>query len=144
MAKQPKTGPDWFSVKDAASYLQVGEPTLYRWMREKRITFRKVGDSTRFLQEDLDAMVEVHHSERDTGEVQAHCMYCGHDQLVTGRVQGTGRVYFRPQKTKFWTYRDANVKTDARMCARCGAISWFGDTSKLEDLRTDEAPAADE
>ena len=24
----------WFSVKEAAEFLDVGEPTLYRWMRD--------------------------------------------------------------------------------------------------------------
>ena len=57
----------WYSIKEAAEYLEIGEPTLYRWMRDRKITFRKVGDSTRFLQEDLDAVVEVFHSERDAG-----------------------------------------------------------------------------
>ena len=52
----------WFSIKEAAEYLDVGEPTLYRWMRENKITYRKVGDSTRFWQEDLDAVMEVFHS----------------------------------------------------------------------------------
>ena len=38
----------WYSIGEAAEYLDVGEPTLYRWMRDGKITFRKVGDSTRF------------------------------------------------------------------------------------------------
>src|SRR5262245_32333444 len=40
----------WYSIREAAEYLDVGEPTIYRWMREGKITFRKVGDSTRFWQ----------------------------------------------------------------------------------------------
>ena len=32
----------WYSIKEAAEYLDVGEPTLFRWMREGKITYRKV------------------------------------------------------------------------------------------------------
>src|SRR5438874_7489874 len=55
----------WYSIREAAEYLDVGEPTLYRWMREGKITFRKVGDSTRFWQEDLDSVMQVFHSAKD-------------------------------------------------------------------------------
>ena len=37
----PKTH-TWFSIKEAAEYLDIGEPTLYRWMR--RPEFRRVMD----------------------------------------------------------------------------------------------------
>jgi excisionase family DNA binding protein len=40
----------WSSIREAAEYLDVGEPPLYRWMREGKTPFRKVGDSTRFWQ----------------------------------------------------------------------------------------------
>ena len=29
----------WYFIGDAADYLDVGEPTLYRWMREGKITY---------------------------------------------------------------------------------------------------------
>ena len=29
----------WYSIKEAAEYLEIGEPTLYRWMRDRKITF---------------------------------------------------------------------------------------------------------
>ena len=59
--------PEWFTIKDAAAYLEIGEPTIYRWMRDCRMTYRKVGDSTRFLQEDLDALVEIFLVKRTPG-----------------------------------------------------------------------------
>lgn len=128
--------PDWMSIKDAAAYLEVGEPTIYRWMRDGRITYRKVGDSTRFLQEDLDAMVQVHPSERDAEQVQEFCPVCHHDELVPGTFQSaTGSCYFRPEKTRFWTLQEAAVPMHARMCSRCGAVVTFGDREKLESLR---------
>jgi len=61
----PPNKTKWYSIQEAAEYLDVGEPTLYRWMREGKITFRKVGDSTRFWQEDLDAVMQVYHSAKD-------------------------------------------------------------------------------
>ncbi len=61
---------------------------------------------------------------------------CHHDELVEGKVRGAGLVYFVPKKTKFWTLKDNNVETTARMCTRCGAVTWFGDTNKLASLRS--------
>ena len=126
----------WYSIKEAAEYLDVGEPTLYRWMREGKITYRKVGDSTRFWQEDLDSVMQVFHATQDLDKAREVCPFCRYDELVEGKVRGAGLVYFAPTKTKFWTLRDSFVQTTARMCTRCGAISWFGDTVKLEKLRS--------
>ena len=135
--------PQWFTIKDASAYLAVGEPTLYRWMREGRITYRKVGDSTRFLQEDLDALVEIHPSERDTPRAREYCPACHHDELVEGQIRSTGLLYFHPRHTRFWTLQDSNVPVRARMCTRCGTIAQFGDTEKLSMLlAAPETPAA--
>ena len=125
----------WYSIGEAAEYLDVGEPTVYRWMREGKITYRKVGDSTRFWQEDLDSVMQVFHSEKDVDKAREVCPICRHTELVEGRVRGAGLVYFAPKKTKFWTLKDSFVDTRAFMCTRCGAISWFGDTAKLATLR---------
>ena len=130
-----KTKTKWYSIREAAEYLDVGEPTLYRWMREGKITYRKVGDSTRFWQEDLDSVMEVFHSAKDLDKAREVCPVCHHDELVEGRVRSTGLNYFAPGKPKFWTLKDSFVDTSAKMCARCGAIVWFGDTTKLGALR---------
>src|SRR5215468_3165200 len=90
----------WFSIQEAAGYLDVGEPTIYRWMRENKITYRKVGDSTRFWQEDLDSVMEVFHSSRDLDKSREQCPICRHDELVEGTVRTTGLNYFTPGKTK--------------------------------------------
>ena len=133
----------WFSVKEAADYLDVGEPTLYRWIKDGKITYRKVGDSTRFLQEDLDAMVEVFHRTKDADKAVEQCAICRSPDLVEGMVQSTGLNHFRPAKMKFWTLKDGNVETKVRMCARCGAIVWYGDVAKLAAVRVlEEAKAA--
>jgi excisionase family DNA binding protein len=125
----------WYSVREAAEYLDVGEPTLYRWMREGKITFRKVGDSTRFWQEDLDSVMQISYSTKNLDKAREVCQVCRHDELVEGKVRGGGLVYFVPKKTKFWTLKDSFVETTGRMCTRCGAIAWFGDTAKLAKLR---------
>jgi excisionase family DNA binding protein len=138
-AENPKKT-TWYSIREAAEYLDVGEPTLYRWMREGKITYRKVGDSTRFWQEDLDAVMHVFHSAKDLDKAREVCPICRHDELVEGKVRGAGLVYFVPKKTKFWTLKDSFVDTTARMCTRCGAISWFGDAQKLEKLRLSPPP----
>jgi excisionase family DNA binding protein len=129
--------PGWYTIKEAADYLGVTETTIYRWMREKSITYRKIGDSTRFLQEDLDSHVEVFRSAKDVENVQEFCPVCHHTELIRGRVQSTGLNYFYPEKTKFWTFKTSHVETQARMCMRCGAVIWFGDKSKLAGIKKD-------
>ena len=134
----------WFSIKEASEYLDVGEPTLYRWMRENKITYRKVGDSTRFWQEDLDSVMEVFHSTRDLDKVREVCPVCRHDELVLGKVRTTGLNYFTPGKTRFWTIKDSFINTTAKMCTRCGTITWFGDLEKLASLQKRVASAAED
>jgi excisionase family DNA binding protein len=134
MSTEKPNSPEWFSIKEAAKYLSIGEPTLYRWMRDGRITYRKVGDSTRFLKDDLETFVQVFPSKRDAEKVKQACPVCHHDELVTGAFRSTGLNYFRPKKSKFWSIHDSNIKTMAVMCRRCGAITHFGDTKKLQKL----------
>jgi excisionase family DNA binding protein len=125
----------WYSIGEAAEYLDVGEPTLYRWMRDGKITYRKVGDSTRFWREDLDSVMQVFHSAKDLDKAREVCPICRHDELVEGKVRGAGLIYFVPKKTKFWSLKDSFIKMTSKMCTRCGAIISYGDTAKLESLR---------
>lgn len=136
------TKPTWLSVKDAAEYLDVGEQSLYRWIREKKITYRKVGDAIRFLPEDLEAMVRVYPSEEESDRPRRICPFCHHEEMLEGSLHSTGTIYFTPRKTRFWTLKDSNIPVTAVMCSRCGAVVLFGDTAKLSALRQD-APAAD-
>ncbi|PWU17070.1 MAG: hypothetical protein C5B50_12060, partial [Verrucomicrobia bacterium] len=80
--------------------------------------------------------------EKDLDKAREVCPVCRHTELVEGKVRGAGLVYFVPHKTKFWTFKDSFVDTNARMCTRCGAISWFGDTGKLAKLRV-QSPKKD-
>lgn len=141
--KNEKEKTKWLSIREAAKYLSIGEPTLYRWMRDGKITFRKVGDSTRFLHEDLDSFVQVFPSKKDAEKVKETCQACHSTDLVPGVFRTTGLNYFRPDKTKFWALKDANIKTHSMMCMQCGAISLFGDIKKMQSLLI-EKPAESE
>jgi excisionase family DNA binding protein len=132
--EETSSRPRWFSIKEAAEYLDIGEPTLYRWMRERQITFRKVGDSTRFLKEDLDAAVQVHRSKRELERATGTCPVCKAEDLVEGLMQSTGRIYFKLKSTKFWTLKENSVPTTAKLCRKCGAITYFGDLEQVEAL----------
>ena len=63
------------------------------------------------------------------------CAACGHGILVDGRLQGTGRLYFKPDETKFWVFADSMVGVRARVCAACGFIQMHADTGKLGKLK---------
>ncbi|MDB6059318.1 MAG: hypothetical protein JWO95_3162 [Verrucomicrobiales bacterium] len=126
--------PRWYSIQEASAFLEVTEPTLYRWMREKKITYRKIGDSTRFWREDLDAVMQVFNSERNVEESRNICPICHSNEIVEGTYSSTGLNYFQPKKTKFWTLKASNIASTACMCRRCGAITLFGDTKKLNQL----------
>lgn len=126
--------PRWYSIQEASAFLEITEPTLYRWMREKKITYRKVGDSTRFWREDLDAVMQVFQSQRNVEESKSICPICHSNEMVEGTYSSTGLNYFQPKKTKFWTLKASNIGSTACMCRRCGAITLFGDTKKLNQL----------
>ena len=96
--------------------------------------------STRFLQEDLDAVVEVFHSERDAVQVKQVCPVCHGTELLPGRLRSTGLLYFQLKKSKFWTLADNSIKSEGMICKRCGAVTLFGDLKKLArlDEKTDK------
>jgi len=39
----------WYSVREAAEYLAVSQPTIFRWMKEGHLSFYKVGGSHEVL-----------------------------------------------------------------------------------------------
>lgn len=125
---------EWYSVKEAAAYLGVSEPTIFRWMKEGTLSFFKVGNSTRFSREGLDAVVQKTTGSAEAEAAAGRCAVCGHAVLIEGQVQGTGRLYFKPDKTKFWTFEESLVPTRSRVCAACGYIQIHADTAKLTRL----------
>jgi len=129
---------DWFSIPEAAEYLGVSRPTLFRWMKKGLVSFYKVGGATRFSREGLDAVIEKTTGQKEAEAAAGRCPACGHSFLVEGRVQGTGRLYFKPDRTKFWTMTEAMVPVRAKVCPACGFIQLFADVERLRKLKADE------
>jgi excisionase family DNA binding protein len=128
----------WYSIQEAAEYLGISQPTVFRWMKQGVLSFYKVGGSTRFNTEGLDAVIEKTTGRKEAEASAGRCASCGNSVLVDGKLQGTGNLYFRPQKTKFWVFAEALVPTRCRVCTACGYIQIHADTSKLKRLSHDE------
>lgn len=133
-------GGRWYSVRRAAEYLGVSQPTIFRWMKEGTLSFYKVGGSTRFSQEGLDAVIEKTTGRKEAEAAAGRCAACGHNLLVEGDLQGTGRLYFKPDKTKFWVLADSLVGLRARVCTACGFLQLHADVGKLRRLKPEEGP----
>lgn len=124
----------WYSIREAAEYLEISEPTIFRWMKDGILSFYKVGGSTRFSKEGLDAVIEKTTGLKEAEAVMGRCAACGHSGLMEGRVQGAGRLYFKPDKTKFWTFEESLVPIKARVCPACGCVQISADTTTLRKL----------
>lgn len=133
----------WYSIQEAADYLEVSQPTIFRWMKQGLLSFYKVGSSTRFSKEGLDAVIEKTTGQREAEAVASKCAACGHNVLVQGKLQGTGNLFFRPEKTKFWVFTEALVPTTCRVCTACGYIQLHADTTRLQRLNPASTPAAE-
>ena len=128
---------EWFGIAEAAEYLKVSEQTIYRWMREGKLSFYKVGDSTRFRKENLDILFKKHTSEEEAKSYGSTCVACGNSELISGSMQSTGKVYFRPAQTKFFTLLEPNISMKGMVFPKCGFIQFFADTEKLSKVRKD-------
>jgi excisionase family DNA binding protein len=133
----------WFTVRDAADYLGVSRPTIFRWMKEGALSFYKVGGSTRFTRGVLDAVIEKTTGRKEAEAAAGRCTACGHDGLVSGRLQGMGKLYFRPDHARFWTLRESLVGTRVRACPACGRLHLFADTGAMEKLSPSEPGPAE-
>ena len=69
---------------------------------------------------------------------KGQCLWCESTRLADGRLSSTGRVYFKADKTRFWTFAENMVHIKARVCVDCGYIDLYADTSKLKRLVKDE------
>lgn len=134
----------WYTIPEAADYLGVSEPTIYRWMKKGLLSFYKVGGSTRFTQEGLDAVVEKTTGRKEAEAAQGRCAACGHNVMVEGRLQTTGRVYFKPAHTRFWTFQESLVPIAARVCTACGHVQLQADADKLSRLLPGHTEGTDE
>ena len=127
----------WYTVKEAAEYLGVSQPTIFRWMKDETLSFYKVGGATRFSREGLDAVIEKSTGTKEAEQVMGRCVACSNNVLVEGRLQGAGRLYFKPSKTAFWTLHESLVPTKARVCAACGYVHHYADKNKLKVLKAE-------
>ncbi len=141
---KPTARKKWFSVKEAAAYLGKSEPTIFRWMKDGTLSFYKVGRATRFSKESLDAVIEKTTGSREAEGVLARCAACGHSGMMDGQLQSTGRIYFHPDKTRFWTLSDSMVRVRAKACPACGFIQLHADTGKLGRLHAADGESARE
>ncbi len=136
---QDKDTPNrWYTIKEAADYLGVSQPTIFRWMKEGTLSFYKIGGATRFSQEGLDAIIEKNTGEKEAEQAAGRCVACGHNILVDGRVQATGKLYFKPANSSFWVLHEAMVPTRARACPACGYVHFYIEPKKLKDLKPKE------
>ena len=133
---QPTTK-GWFSIQEAADYLGISQPTLFRWMKRGTLSFYKVGASTRFSKNGLDAVIKKTTGENEADIAATQCAACGHSVMIDGKLQGTGNLYFRPKKSKFWVFAEQLVRTRSRVCAACGYVQLNADVSKLRRLSKD-------
>jgi excisionase family DNA binding protein len=129
----------WYTTKEASEYLKVSQMTIFRWMKAGKLTHFKIGGSLRFTKENLDQI-----AMKNTGSVEAEkrtesCSVCGNSELIEGKLQGTGRLYFKPAKTKFFVFAESLVGLNTKMCSACGYIQMFGDTDKMDRLKPEKA-----
>jgi excisionase family DNA binding protein len=131
-------GQEWFTVQQAAEYLGVSQPTIFRWMKEGTLSFYKVGGATRFSAEGLDAVIEKTTGSKEAEQVAGRCAACRHSVLVEGNLQGAGNLYFRPDRAKFWVLSEGLVSTRAYVCPACGLVQLRADTERLRKLARDD------
>ena len=88
-------------------------------------------------------MIEKTTGLKEAEAAAGRCASCGHNVLIEGKVQGTGNLYFRPAKTKFWVFQEGLVPIRSKTCAACGYIQMHADTSKLSRLRPEDDNGSD-
>lgn len=69
---------------------------------------------------------------------RTECLWCESTRLAEGRLTSTGRVYFKADKTRFWTFSENMVEVRARVCVECGYVDLYADTNKLKKLVKDD------
>jgi excisionase family DNA binding protein len=62
---------NWLTIREAADYLKVARSTLYRWAREGKVTFYRLGEQTVRVQKDeLDTIAQPsshHRAQQEHG-----------------------------------------------------------------------------
>ena len=122
---------EWLTIAEACKYLEISEQTMFRWMRSGKITYYKVGKSTRFKKEDLDKAIERVASKSFIPEDPTICHICGNTELISGSLSALGEIVFKPEKSKFSIWKDSSISVKALCCTKCGNITLQG---QLEDI----------
>ena len=134
----------WLTIKEAGRYLKVSQQTIFRWMRAGKLTFFKIGNATRFRLSSLDMLAEKVTGEAEGELAAARCVSCGHSHLIDGQLRSTGRIYFQPERTRFFLLLDSWTRVRAKTCPVCGNIQLFADTDKLNRLAPKETDGTEE
>jgi excisionase family DNA binding protein len=132
------TAEAWLTPEEAAAHLGVGRATVFRWMREGKLSHVKVGRSTRFRLRDLDAVQRQVVAKDAAGQIASRCAACGHGFLLPGSARSTGMLYFQPERTKFWVLSESMVELRAYACPICGHVQMHADTEKIRKLMKPE------
>ena len=66
--------------------------------------------------------------------MEKKCQRCGSEKLQPGTIQSTGKIYFRPEDTKFVTYKTADIEVKSNICIECGNIELAADTQRVLSL----------
>ena len=69
------------------------------------------------------------------------CLRCGGTQLEPGRIQSRGKVWFKPDNAKFFTFNTSDVQVRAALCLDCGTVDLVGDIEKAQALIGTAKPA---
>ena len=88
----------------------------------------------RFLRSMADGPGENPAPGREAVMEPKKCLRCGGTDLEPGWVQSSGKIYFRPDNTKFMTLRTADVEVNGNFCLDCGTVELVGDTEKCRKL----------
>ena len=68
------------------------------------------------------------------------CPSCGSMKLEPGNVQSTGKIYFRPENTKFFTMGTNDIMLSANICMDCGYVMLIGDIRKATRILSKAKP----
>ncbi len=125
--------PKWLTITEACKYLEISEQTMFRWMRSGKITYYKVGKSTRFKEEDLDKAVDRVASKSFVPEDPDTCHICGNPEMISGTLSALGELVFKPEKSKFSIWKDSSISVSALCCTKCGNITLKANPEDFED-----------
>ena len=58
------------------------------------------------------------------------CPICGSERIEPGNIRSTGKIYFRPENTKFLSLKTPDIEIKANLCLECGNVNLIADAHK--------------